>query len=131
MTTVVLEGRGDVPCEVVGEPRWHTVTVHADYGRPLPVRYALIRVVLEDGESRVVAVERVSGWRAPRPIAGSRSRPPGVQCKRGESHRVVVAGVQHKSLAAACRATGVNYRTARERVRAGYPAAVAVLRWER
>ena len=128
---MTLEGCGCVPCEVVGEPRWQTVTVRADYGRPLVVRYALLRVVLEDGSRRLVAAERVSGWRAPRPIAGSGRHAPGVQHKRGECHRVTVAGVQHKSLAAACRATGVNYRTARERVRAGYPPAVAALRWER
>lgn len=131
MPTVTLEYRGALPCEVIGE-RWHMVTVHADYGRPLPVRYALLDVRLACGEVVAnVAAERVSGWRAPRPIAGSGRHAPGVQHKRGESHRVTVAGVVHKSLAAACRTTGTNYRTARERVRAGYPPAVAVLRWER
>ena len=127
---VTLEGRGDVPCEVVSRPKWHTVYPRDGIGRVLTVRYALLRVVLEDGESRLVAAERVR-IAGVGPVTGGTRRPPSQRCKRGESHRVVLGGVAYPSLAAACRATGMGYSTARERVRAGYPPAVAALRWER
>ena len=126
---VTLEGRGEVPCRIVSRHK-HTADWSDGMGRSMAVRYVLMRVVLEDGESRLVAAERVR-IAGVGPVTGGTRRPPSQRCKRGKSHRVVLGGVTYPSLAAACRATGMGYSTARERVRAGYPPAVAALRWER
>jgi hypothetical protein len=127
--TVVLEGRGEVPCEVVGEPRWRDVAVADDYGRKRAVRYGLVRVV-PDGEDgpRWVAVERVRGWSATDPKLCT-ERPTAREAlpksKRGATHRPVLDGVAYPSLRAACTALGADYSTARDRLRAGYSMAVA------
>lgn len=48
MTTVLLEGCGEVPCEAVGE-RWHTVTVSADYAETgASVEEALSAVIAKE-----------------------------------------------------------------------------------
>jgi hypothetical protein len=130
--TVVLEGRGEVPCEVVGRVRSVAVRVPAydACSRERMVSHETI-VVVVDGERRTVAVERVTLDDGTRPRKPVEPVEPREARPRHNACEVVVDGVTYPSLAKACEVTGVAYSVAKWRKRAGYPAAVAVLRWER
>lgn len=117
--TVTLEGHGRVPCEVVRVLRPVAVQVREvdalgnGHTREVWHHTALVRLPGEDAD-RTVGIERVrldDGsplTREPEPPPAPVPPPK----PRSRSHRVVVGGVVHRSLAKACAATGVPYETA-------------------
>ena len=119
MPTVVLEGHGRVPCEVVRTLRPVAVQVREvdslgnGHTREVWHHTALVRLPGETDE-RVVGIERVTLddgsplTREPEPPPAPKPPPK----PRTRSHRVVVGGVVHRSLAKACAASGVPYETA-------------------
>lgn len=120
MPTVVLEGHGRVPCEVVRTLRPVAVQVREvdslgnGHTREVWHHTALVRLPGETDE-RVVGIERVT-LDDGSPLTRE-PEPPTAPKLRAGAHRVVVGGVTYPSLAKACVASGVPYTTAKWRMK--------------